>query len=63
MFYDNINKTLALGMNLQNQILLIQINPKYIKEEFYINYKNDEFKYGTKYSEYKIKQNYIIIVL
>ena len=51
MFYDNLNKTLPLGMDLSSEVLvnLEKLDVKYIKEEnFYINYRIDEFKYGTK---------------
>ena len=51
MFYDNINKTLPLGMNLSSEVLIdtSKIDFKYVNEEtFYINYKIDEFEYGTK---------------
>ena len=51
MFYDNFNKTLPIGMNLSTEVL-IDINKldlKYIKEDsFYINYKLNEYEYGTK---------------
>ena len=51
MFYDNFNKTLPIGMNLSTEVL-IDINKldlKYIKEDsFYMNYKLNEYEYGTK---------------
>ena len=51
IFYDNFNKTLPLGMNLSSDVLIDadKLNLKFSKEEsFYINYKIDEFDYGTK---------------
>ena len=51
MFYDNFNKTLPLGMNLSSDVLIDadKLELKFIQEEsFYINYKIDEFDYGTK---------------
>ena len=51
IFYDNLNKTLPLGMNLSSDVLIDadKLNLKFSKEEsFYINYKIDEFDYGTK---------------
>lgn len=51
IFYDNVNKTLPVGMDLSSEVLIDtkRVNTNFIKEEqFYINYKIDEFKYGTK---------------
>ena len=51
IFYDNFNKTLPLGMNLSTEVLIDadKLNLKFSKEEsFYINYKIDEFDFGTK---------------
>ena len=51
MFYDNINKTLPVGMNLSSEVLIDvdKLDIKFVKEEnFYINYKIDKFEYGTK---------------
>ena len=62
IFYDNFNKTLPLGMNLSSDVLIDadKLNLKFSKEEsFYINYKIDEFDYGTKeivVYEYKMQE-------
>ena len=51
MFYDNFNKTLPVGMNLSSEVLIDvdKLDTRFVKEEsFYINYKIDEFEYGTK---------------
>lgn len=51
MFYDNFNKTLPLGMNLSTEVLLEtnKLELEFKKENsFYINYKINEFEYGTK---------------
>ena len=51
IFYDNFNKTLPVGMNLSSEVLIDvdKLNLNFVKEEsFYINYKIDEFEYGTK---------------
>ena len=51
MFYDNFNKTLPVGMNLSTEVL-IDVNKLKLnlvkEEEFYINYKENEFDYSTK---------------
>ena len=51
MFYDNFNKTLPVGMNLSTEVLIdvnkLKLNPVK-EEEFYINYKENEFDYSTK---------------
>lgn len=51
MFYDNFNKTLPVGMNLSSEVLIdvSKLKLKYVKEEnFYINYKVNEFDINTK---------------
>ena len=51
MFYDNFNKTLPVGMNLSSEVLIDvdKINLRFVKEDsFYINYRIDEFDFGTK---------------
>ena len=51
MFFDNFNKTLPVGMNLSTEVLLDvdNLKLKFVKENtFYVNYKIDEFDYGTK---------------
>ena len=51
MFYDNFNKTLPVGMNLSSEVLIdvSKLNLKFVKEEnFYINYKVNEFDFNTK---------------
>ena len=51
MFYDNFNKTLPVGMNLSSEVLIdvFKLNLKFVKEEnFYINYKVNEFDFNTK---------------
>ena len=51
MLYDNFNKTLPVGMNLSSEVLIDvdKLDTRFVKEEsFYINYKIDEFEYGTK---------------
>lgn len=51
IFYENFNKTLPLGMNLSTQILIDadKLNLSFEKENnFYINYKINEFEFGTK---------------
>ena len=51
MFYDNLNKTLPVGMNLSTEVLVDvnKLNLKLAKEEvFYINHKENEFQYTTK---------------
>ena len=51
MFFDNFNKTLPVGMNLSTEVLLDvdKLKLKFVKENiFYVNYKIDEFDYGTK---------------
>ena len=51
MFYDNFNKTLPLGMNLSTEVLLetnkLELEFKN-EDSFYMNYKINEFEYGTK---------------
>ncbi len=51
MFYDNFNKTLPEGMNLSSEVLIdvSKVKLKFVKEEnFYINYKVNEFDFNTK---------------
>ena len=51
MFYDNNNKTLPVGMHLSSDVLIDteKLNIEFVKEDnFYINYKIDEFDFGTK---------------
>ena len=51
MFYDNNNKTLPVGMHLSSDVLIDtdKLNIEFVKENnFYINYKIDEFDFGTK---------------
>ena len=51
MFYDNFNKTLPVGKNLSSEVLIdvSKLKLKYVKEEnFYINYKVNEFDINTK---------------
>ena len=51
IFYDNFNKTLPLGMDLSTMILIDadKLNLQFAKEDsFYINYKINEFEFGTK---------------
>ena len=51
IFYDNINRTLPVGMDLSTDVLvdISKIKLKYIKESrFYINHIVDEFEKDTK---------------
>ena len=51
MFYENFNKTLPVGMNLSTEVLIDanKLDLQFVKEDsFYMNYKINEFEFGTK---------------